>query len=265
MPPDANAGIRVALVTGAGSADGIGFATARLLGRQGFKISIASTTQRIEGRARELMDSGIEAISFAADLVQLQNAKLLAEHTVQRLGRIDVLVNNAGMTSVGQPEVVKRFADLTEAEWDRGIGINLKTAFNVTKSVLPHMVRAGYGRIINVSSVTGPVATYPGASAYSAAKAAMVGLTRSLALEVARQGITVNAVAPGWIKTDSSTEQELAASVNTPVGRPGAPDEVASLIAFLASESSSYITGQMVVVDGGNTIQEYKGRPGLYY
>jgi 3-oxoacyl-[acyl-carrier protein] reductase len=256
---------RVALVTGAGSPDGIGFATARLLGQQGFDIAITSTTGRIEDRARELAGGGIETLSFATDLMKLRNAGILVEQTVQRYGRIDVLVNNAGMAQIGHPEVVTRFAELTEEDWDHRIAISLKTAFNVTKAVLPQMLRAGYGRIVNMASVTGPRVSNPGATAYSAAKAAMIGFTRSLALEVAGQGITVNAVAPGWIKTGSSTEQELVAGANTPLGRPGTPNEVAALIAFLASESASYITGEMVVVDGGNTIQEYKGPAELYY
>jgi 3-oxoacyl-[acyl-carrier protein] reductase len=256
---------RVALVTGAGSPEGIGFATARLLGEQGFDIAITSTTRRIEDRALELSDYGIEALSLATDLMKLRNAEMLVERTVERYGRLDVLINNAGMAQVGRPEVVKRLAELDEEEWDYHISTSLKTAFNMAKTVLPHMLRAGYGRILNVASVTGPIVSNPGMTAYSAAKAAMIGLTRSLALEVARNGITVNAVAPGWIKTGSSTEQELVAGAHTPLGRPGTPNEVAALLAFLASENASYITGEMVIVDGGNTIKEYKGPAELYY
>jgi 3-oxoacyl-[acyl-carrier protein] reductase len=180
---------------------------------------------------------------------------------------LDILVNNAGMTQIGNPtETASRaLVELPEKEWDYSISINLKTAFNVTQAVLPAMLKENYGRIVNVSSTTGPVVSNPGETAYSAAKAAMVGLTRSLALEVGRRGITVNAVAPGWIETASSSPAELVAGKNTPLGRAGSPDEVAAAIAFLASESASYITGQIIIIDGGNATQEFKGPPELYY
>jgi 3-oxoacyl-[acyl-carrier protein] reductase len=258
---------RVAIITGAGSPLGIGFATARLLAQYGAKIAITSTTDRIHERARELAADQADVFALPADLRDHASTHKLVREILARYGRIDALVNNAGMTQVSNPDetLATSFAELSEADWDYSIGLNLKTTFNVTKAVLPSMLNAKYGRIVNVSSVTGPLVSNPRATAYSAAKAGMVGLTRSLAMEVARSGITVNAVAPGWIETASSTEQEIIAGKNTPVGRPGRPEEVAAAIAFLACESASYVTGQMIVIDGGNTIQEYKGPPASYY
>ena len=258
---------RVALVTGAGSPLGIGFATARVLAQYEAKIAITSTTDRIEERARELAAKKADVFALPADLRDHGSTQRLVREVLARYGRIDILVNNAGMTQISNPDetLSLTLAELSEADWDYSMGLNLKTTFNVTKAILPTMLSAKYGRIVNVSSVTGPLVSNPRATAYSTAKAGMVGLTRGLAMEVARNGITVNAVAPGWIETASSTPQEIIAGKNTPVGRPGRSEEVAAAIAFLACEAASYVTGQMIVVDGGNTIQEYKGPPDSYY
>ena len=250
---------RVALVTGAGSADGIGFATARILAAQGARVAITATSKRIFQRLAELPGEDDHKAAFIADLMDADAVRQLERDVRKKLGPVEILVNNAGMAQVRKRIKSSAFQRIGDAEWDEVIARNLTTAFRMTRAVLPQMLKRGYGRIVHISSVTGPLVSNPGSTGYSAAKAGMLGMTRSLAIEVGGAGITVNAIGPGWIATASSSPEEIVAGEYTPVGRPGTPDEVGHVAAFLASYESSYVTGQLIVVDGGNTIQESKG------
>ena len=248
---------RVALVTGAGAADGIGFATARLLRAAGAKVAITSTTDRIATRLEELGGGG-DCFAKPADLTDRAAVEALVAETAKALGPIDILVNNAGMVQVGRDEPSNPLHQTSDEGWHYGLDINLTSCFLVTRAVLPSMMERNYGRIVQMSSVTGPVVGIPGSSVYAASKAGMLGMARALAIEAGPHGITVNCIGPGWIETGSSGEGEIIAGRYTPVGRPGTPDEIGHVAVFLASEEASYVTGQLIVVDGGNTIQEYK-------
>jgi 3-oxoacyl-[acyl-carrier protein] reductase len=239
-----------ALVTGAGDASGIGFAAAKALKELGAEVFITSTSDRIYKRAEELGAKG-----FIADLTSESDVQALES----QISSLDILVNNAGMTSVTSPAGPNEATDISQVSLEalqKGMSRNLETAFLATKYFLPKIRKSQSGRIIMISSLTGPVMAMRNQPVYATAKAALIGLTKSIALDEAKYGITCNAILPGWIATNSISESEKSQGLSVPMGRGGRTDEIASAIAWLSTPGASYITGQTIIVDGGNSIKE---------
>jgi 3-oxoacyl-[acyl-carrier protein] reductase len=246
---------RVAVVTGAGSESGIGFAVARRIVSEGGRVVLGATSERVHERVAEL--DGSSAAGLVADLTVDGAADLLVAAALERWGRLDILVNNAGMTSVASGwDTDAEVAATTLADWDAAISRNLGTAFLASRAALAPMRAQAYGRIVTVASTTGTINAMPGQATYTAAKAAQVGLAKALALEVVRDGITSNVVAPGYVATGSQLPFEAAAAAAGPAGRSAAPEEVASAVLYLASEEASFINGAVLVVDGGHGLPE---------
>lgn len=239
---------KVALITGA--TRGIGKQIALTLAKEGFSIAMNYRTENEEllEAKKEIENLGVECVCVQADVSQFEDCKNMIKQTIEKLGKIDVVVNNAGITKDG---LIMR---MKEEDFTQVIDINLTGTFNVTRNVIPYMIKQKSGRIINISSVVG-ITGNAGQTNYSASKAGIIGFTKSLAREVASRNILVNAVAPGFIATDMTSvlSDAVKETINTqiPLKRMGSAQDVANIVKFLTSEDSSYVTGQVIQVDGG--------------
>ena len=239
---------KVAIITGAGR--GIGKAIAERLASEGADVVICDVDKEAAERAAEEIRSkySVKAIAISADVANEGDVNSMVEETIKNFGRVDFLINNAGIT---RDSLLLR---MSEEEWDKVIAVDLKSVFLCTRAVIRHMMRQKFGRIVNISSVIG-LRGNVGQANYASAKAGIIGFTKSAARELAGRNITVNAVAPGYIQTEMTERlpQEVKEEMlkQVPLGRPGLPEDVAGVVAFLCSEDASYITGEIIRVDGG--------------
>lgn len=235
---------RVAIITGA--ANGIGKATALMFAKEGAKVALLDLKQeKVEEVAKTIRATGGTALPFAVDIGKSSEVKTAFSNILTTFGQIDILVNCAG---VGWHKL-SPFKDMSEKDWEWILDINIKGTLSVTHAVLDHMIGRGYGRIINVASIAAKVGI-PQLAAYAASKGAIISFTKSLAMELGSHNITVNSVSPGLVAQDEA----LYPSNGTFLGRKGKPSEMAAVIAFLASDEASFVTGADYLVDGGRTL-----------
>jgi 3-oxoacyl-[acyl-carrier protein] reductase len=236
---------RVALITG--GAQGIGLATAKLFASEGAKLVLIDVDEAVVRQSAE-QAGGANAIGVKADVTSLEDAEAAVKAALDKFGKIDILINNAGITRDGL------LIRMTEQDWDLVLDVNLKGAFIFSKAVAKIMMKAHYGRIVNVASVIGQSGN-AGQANYAASKGGLIALTKSLAKELAGRNVLVNAVAPGFIRTRMTESLPEEAKKNllmvTPMGRLGEPEEVGKVMLFLASEDAAYVTGQVIGVNGG--------------
>jgi len=240
---------KVAIVTGAGH--GIGKEIAFSLARNGAEVVVTDVTDAIYEVGKQIEALGSKAMPMKCDVTDFDQAQQIEEKVINKYERIDILINNAGIYPT------KSFLEMTGDEWNKVLRVNLNGVFHCSKAVLPKMVKQNYGKIVNIASIAGAVVAFANLVHYSASKAAIAGFTKSLALEVAKYGINVNAVAPGPIDVGeiSPNSEYFEQTVRAiPVGRMGRPIDVANLVLFLVSDESDFITGQCIISDGGYTL-----------
>lgn len=239
---------KVALITGASR--GIGEGIAKKFAEFGAKIILVSQSGNNEEIVECIRQIGSEVIAFKGDVTNKEEIDNIVSLGVEHFGQIDIVVNNAGVYKS------KKFIDTTEEERDYQIDVNIKGVWNVTQAVVPYFIEKKYGKIVMISSVSGYMVADKGQSAYAMSKSAIIGFTKALAVELAEYNITVNAICPGHVLTKMSKGDIDKIAQQIPLGRYGKPEEVGELAAFLASDSSKYITGTQVVFDGGSTLPE---------
>jgi 3-oxoacyl-(acyl-carrier-protein) reductase len=238
---------RACFVTG--GSRGIGRAISLELGRRGASVAVgyAHNAEAAEEVAREITGSGADAFALGVDVQDSEAIESAVASVLERFGKIDILVNNAGITRD------RTLAKMSDEEWDSVLQTNLDSVFRVTSRVLPQMVKAGYGRVVSISSVIGLHGGF-GQANYAASKAGIIGFTKAAALELARKGVTINAIAPGFIETEmiAAMPEEVRARIleRIPMGRFGRPDEIAQAVCFVVA-NGDYLTGQVITIDGG--------------
>ncbi|MFA5364250.1 MAG: SDR family NAD(P)-dependent oxidoreductase [Candidatus Bathyarchaeia archaeon] len=241
---------KVAVVTGA--SQGIGEKITLVLAENGANVAVLDVSDLISGVIKKIEKLGSKGLAVKCDVTNPVQVTGAVKQVLEKFGKIDILVNNAGI----YPS--KLFLDMTENDWNKVLNVNLNGVFHCTKAVIPTMVQQKYGKIVNIASIAGSTVGFPALVHYSASKAGIAGFTKALALEMAKIGINVNAVAPGPIETPGtkSNQQMYEQTIQAiPMGRWGLPLDIANLVAFLASDKSSFITGQCIVIDGGYTVQ----------